>query len=101
MKARSPRFCIFAALAALTSSAWAAAPGLMTYHLRRLRLRGLITRRPHTNRYQLTDPGHRAALFYVTSLARVIRPTAANLNDPQSSHRLLRQITTLMTITKT
>ena len=76
-------------------------PGLLTYHLRRLRLRGLITRRPHTNRYQLTDPGHRAALFYVNSLARVIRPTAAHLNDPHSSHSLLRQITSLMTITKT
>ena len=30
-------------------------PGRMTYHLRRLRLDGLIERIPHTNRYTVTD----------------------------------------------
>ena len=76
-------------------------PGVMTYHLRRLRLRGLIARVPKTHRYQLTDAGHRAALFYVTSLSRVIRPTAADLDDPQSSRTFLRRITRSITTTKT
>ena len=29
-------------------------PGHMTYHLRRLRLHGLITRVPHSHRYEVT-----------------------------------------------
>ncbi len=37
-------------------------PGQMTYHLRRLRLHGLITRLPHTQRYQVTTEGLRLAL---------------------------------------
>jgi hypothetical protein len=76
-------------------------PGRLTYHLRRLRLRGLVARVPKTHRYQLTDAGHRAALFYVTSLARVIRPTAADLDDPQSTPTLLRRIRCAMTTSKT
>jgi len=36
----------------------------MTYDLRRLREHGLITRIPHTRRYQVTDTGlHQALLF--------------------------------------
>ena len=38
-------------------------PGQMTYHLRRLRLHGLIERIPGTHRYQVTRQGWRAALF--------------------------------------
>ena len=38
-------------------------PGQMTYQLRRLRLRGLITRIPGTQRYEVTDSGQRMALF--------------------------------------
>ena len=76
-------------------------PGLMTYHLRRLRLRGLITRIPKTHRYELTDTGHRAALFYITSLSRVIRPTAAELDDPQSLRNFFRRITQSLTVAKT
>jgi len=66
--------------------------GLMTYHLRRLRRRGLITRIPLTHRYQVTDQGHRAARFYITSLSRVIRPTANDLDNPQLLHRLAKKI---------
>lgn len=54
-------------------------PGQLTYHLRRLRLRGLIRRIPHTNRYVATPEGLRAALFYVAGMSRVIRPMAADL----------------------
>jgi hypothetical protein len=49
-------------------------PGRMTYHLRRLRLHGLITRLPHTHRYQVTDEGLRLALFCTRLAARVLRP---------------------------
>ena len=54
-------------------------PGRMTYDLRRLRLRGLIQRIPHTNRYIVTHFGLRIALFYTRTHARVIRPGLAML----------------------
>src|SRR5262249_47947316 len=41
----------------------ALSPGQMTYHLRRLRLHGLIERVPGTQRYRVTDGGWRTALF--------------------------------------
>ena len=37
-------------------------PGSMSYHLRRLRLHGLIERIPKTHRYRVTDSGWRTAL---------------------------------------
>jgi len=37
----------------------------MSYDLRRLRLKGVITRLPHTNTYQLTTDALRVAVFYV------------------------------------
>jgi len=49
-------------------------PGQMTYHLRRLRLHGLITRLPHSHRYQVTPEGLRLALFATRLQARVLRP---------------------------
>ena len=39
-------------------------PGKMTYDLRRLRLHGLIERRPHFNRYLVTQDGIRITLFF-------------------------------------
>jgi hypothetical protein len=60
----------------------------MTYHLRRLRLHGLITRLPHTHRYQVTTQGLRLALFCTRLHARVLRPgitaivPAAATTDP-------------------
>ena len=44
-----------------------------TYDLRRLRLRGLIERIPHTRRYRVTDDGLRTALCYHRTHARVMR----------------------------
>ena len=64
----------------------------MTYHLRRLRLRGLITRLPRTHRYEVTNKGHRAALFYTTSLARVIRRTATDLDNQKLLAKLAKAL---------
>ncbi|HYS21164.1 MAG TPA: hypothetical protein VEO73_08755 [Gemmatimonadales bacterium] len=52
-------------------------PGRMTYQLRRLRLHGLIERRPGTHRYRVTDSGLRLALFFTRVHARLFRPGLA------------------------
>lgn len=49
----------------------------MTYDLRRLRLKGLIERLPHRNRYVLTPDGIRVALFYTKLHERLLRPLLA------------------------
>ena len=59
--------------------------GQMTYHLRRLRLHGLIERRPNTHRYYVTDFGWRVALFFTRTYARVIRPGLAHV-VPDATH---------------
>lgn len=67
--------------------------GRMTYHLRRLRLHGLIERIPGSHRYRVTDFGLRAALFFTRTYARVIRPGLA-LTVPDAEpvdHTLRRQ----------
>ena len=48
--------------------------GRLTYQLRRLRLHGLIARRPGTHRYQVTESGLRLALFFTRVHARLFRP---------------------------
>ncbi len=53
--------------------------GQMTYHLRRLRLHGLIQRIPDTHRYHVTEFGWRVALFFTRTYARVIRPGLARI----------------------
>jgi hypothetical protein len=53
--------------------------GRMTYHLRRLRLHGLIERLPGTHRYQVTSHGLRIALFFTRVHARVLRPGLATI----------------------
>jgi hypothetical protein len=53
----------------------------MSYDLRRLRLKDLITRLPHTNTYILTDEGQRVAIFYTKVHNRLLRPLTA-ANDP-------------------
>lgn len=55
------------------------APGKMTYDLRRLRLHGLITRLPRSQRYQVTPFGFRAALFLTRSYNRLLRPGLSQL----------------------
>lgn len=53
--------------------------GQMTYHLRRLRLHGLIERIPDTHRYQVTNFGWRVAFFFTCIYTRLIRPGLAQI----------------------
>jgi hypothetical protein len=52
-----------------------------TYDLRRLRRKGLITRLPHSQRYQLTPLGRRVAALFTKAHGRVLAPGLALL-DP-------------------
>ena len=54
-------------------------PGQMTYHLRRLRLHGLIQRIPETHRYRVTRLGWRTALFCTRTYNRLLRPGLAQI----------------------
>jgi hypothetical protein len=54
-------------------------PGQMGYHLRRLRLHGMIERIPGTHRYRLTRQGGRAALFCTRTYNRLLRPGLAQI----------------------
>ena len=67
-------------------------PGQMTYQLRRLRLRGLITRIPGTQRYEVTDSGQRMALFWLGSMSKTIRPLATSLADETVQQKILIEI---------
>jgi hypothetical protein len=49
----------------------------MSYDLARLRLKALITRRPHSNTYQLTPDGQRVAIFYTKVHDRLLNPLIA------------------------
>lgn len=51
--------------------------GRMTYHLRRLRLHGLIERIDGTHAYRLTQEGIRTAFFFTRTYARILRPGMA------------------------
>ena len=55
--------------------------GQMSYDLRRLRMKGVITRLPHSNTYVLTPEGQRLAIFYTKVHNRLLRPLTA-ANDP-------------------
>ena len=46
----------------------------MSYDLARLRLNGLIERRPASNTYDLTPDGQRVAIFYTKVHNRLLRP---------------------------
>ena len=52
------------------------------YDLRRLRLKGLIERLPHSNTYTLTDDGQRFAIFYSKVHNRLLRPLLAANQPP-------------------
>ncbi len=53
--------------------------GQMTYHLRRLRLHGLIERQPKTHRYRVTATGWRTMLFCTRCYNRLLRPGLAEV----------------------
>lgn len=57
----------------------------MTYDLRRLRLKGIISRVPSSNRYLLTPYGRRAVIFFTRLNARVFNPalTMFHQSPPQ------------------
>jgi hypothetical protein len=57
--------------------------GQLTYDLRRLRAHGLIVRRPHSNRYYVTDTGLERALFLTRAHDRLLRAGMAELAEPQ------------------
>ncbi len=67
-------------------------PGQVSYHLRRLRLHGLIERQPRTNRYRVTAEGLRVAIFCTRSYNRLLRPTFANFHPDGADPKLARLI---------
>jgi hypothetical protein len=76
-------------VAALLGSAYTSAQ--MTYDLRRLRLKGLIHRIPHSHRYTATTYGLKVAFFYSKLYLRILRPNwTALLPDDNLTHPLLR-----------
>jgi hypothetical protein len=56
--------------------------GRVACDLRRLPLRGLIERIPHTHRYRLTEQGIQSAAFWTRSYNRWLRPGLAELSEP-------------------
>jgi hypothetical protein len=54
----------------------------MSYDLARLRLNGLIVRRPGTNTYDLTPDGQHVAIFYTKVHDRLLRPLLAPDTPP-------------------
>jgi hypothetical protein len=54
-------------------------PGRTSYHLRRLRLHGLIVREPHSQRYRVTREGLRVAMFCTRAYSRLLRPGCTGL----------------------
>ena len=54
----------------------------MTYDLRRLRLKGLTTRIPHSNTYTLTADGLKVAIFYTKLDHRLLHPLLAADQPP-------------------
>jgi len=61
-------------------------PGQMTYDLRRLRLKGLISRKPGTTRYRLTPYGLGAAVFLTRIHSRLFPEAFACIGHAQSTH---------------
>ena len=66
----------------------------MSYDLARLRSKGLITRRPGTNTYDLTPDGQRVAIFYTKVHDRLLRPLIA-ADRPPAPVELRRTLATL------
>ena len=56
--------------------------GRVTYDLRRLRHHGIITKRPHSRRYDVTDDGLAHVLFVTHTTDRILTTGLAQLHDP-------------------
>jgi hypothetical protein len=65
-----------------------------SYDLARLRLNGLIGRRPGTNTYDLTPDGQRVAIFYTKVHDRLLRPLLA-ADQPPAPHEIRGALTTI------
>jgi predicted MarR family transcription regulator len=65
-----------------------------SYDLARLRLNGLIARRPGTNTYDLTADGQRVAIFYTKIHDRLLRPLIA-ADQPPAPTALRRALATI------
>jgi len=66
--------------------------GRMSYHLRRLRLHGMIERIPSTHRYRLTGVVLRTAWFFTRTYSRILRPGLGIILPPLSqAHGPLRR----------
>jgi hypothetical protein len=76
---------------ALGLPASAMTQGRMSYHLRRLRLHGLIERIPHTHRYLVTDFGLAAAVVLTRAYTRVLHGQLAAIIHPGPSPPALRR----------
>jgi hypothetical protein len=64
--------------------------GRMTYHLRRLRLHGMIELIPDSHRNRLTNLGLRTGWFFTRTYARILRPgMGAILPGPSAPNRKL------------
>lgn len=66
-------------------------PGQMTYHLRRLRLHGLIERIAKSHRYRVTDQGWRTILFCTRCYNRLLRPGLSQLDESHDADSRLRR----------
>jgi hypothetical protein len=67
-------------------------PGQMSYHLRRLRLHGVIERIRGSHRYRVTDSGWRTVLFCSRVYNRVLRPGLSQvLSDPAGESSALHR----------
>jgi hypothetical protein len=58
----------------------------MSYDLRRLRLKGIVTRVPKSHRYVLTPLGRRVAFFMSKSYARIVRPLLRRTDPRMPPH---------------
>lgn len=62
--------------------------GQATYDLRRLRSHGLIERKPHSNRYRVTDHGLRTAMLITRVHDRLLPTALSHQADTYTGHRL-------------
>jgi len=62
--------------------------GQATYDLRRLSSHGLIERKPHSNRYRVTDRGLHTAMLITRVHDRLLPTGLARQTDPHAEHRL-------------
>ena len=62
--------------------------GQATYDLRRLRSHGLIERKPHSNRYRVTDTGLRTAMLITRVHDRLLPNALSHQADTHTGHQL-------------